>query len=242
VADDQGRIVPVAMNSISFEVEGAGRILGVGNGDPSSHEADVMISGPAMRTRAVDGWHWKKISSENVTELPEEGAKFDETSWAEADVAGEHGPLGARERGVFRARFNVSAADLAAPAVELWFGKIEGEGVVYINGEKVGATGDSRAASVYDVKAMLHPGENTVAVGVTNWGVTAGPAKGVMLRMLDNPAPLQWQRSVFNGLAQILVKSSKAGGAIKLTARADGLKPASVTITANEVTPRLALP
>jgi beta-galactosidase len=40
VADSQGRVVPVAQNLITFQVSGNGRLIGVGNGDPSSHEAD----------------------------------------------------------------------------------------------------------------------------------------------------------------------------------------------------------
>ena len=38
--DAKGRVVPVADNEITFEVDGPGKIIGVGNGDPSSHEAD----------------------------------------------------------------------------------------------------------------------------------------------------------------------------------------------------------
>jgi beta-galactosidase len=40
VVDRQGRLVPTASHPIVFEVAGPGRILGVGNGDPSSHEPD----------------------------------------------------------------------------------------------------------------------------------------------------------------------------------------------------------
>ena len=40
VVDSQGRVVPVAHNLITFQVSGNGRLIGVGNGDPSSHEAD----------------------------------------------------------------------------------------------------------------------------------------------------------------------------------------------------------
>lgn len=40
VLDRQGRIAPTAANRIRFRLEGPGEILGVGNGDPSSHEAD----------------------------------------------------------------------------------------------------------------------------------------------------------------------------------------------------------
>lgn len=40
VQDAQGRVVPTAGNEISFEVSGTGKLIGVGNGDPSCHEAD----------------------------------------------------------------------------------------------------------------------------------------------------------------------------------------------------------
>jgi beta-galactosidase len=40
VVDAQGRIVPTAWNGIRFKASGPGRIIGVGNGDPSSHESD----------------------------------------------------------------------------------------------------------------------------------------------------------------------------------------------------------
>ena len=40
VLDAQGRLVPVADDQIAFRVSGSGQLIGVGNGDPSSHEAD----------------------------------------------------------------------------------------------------------------------------------------------------------------------------------------------------------
>jgi beta-galactosidase len=40
IVDGQGRTVPVASNEVAFTVTGAGRLLGVGNGDPSCHESD----------------------------------------------------------------------------------------------------------------------------------------------------------------------------------------------------------
>ena len=40
VVDAAGRLVPVADDAISFRVSGSGTLIGVGNGDPSSHEAD----------------------------------------------------------------------------------------------------------------------------------------------------------------------------------------------------------
>ncbi|NUQ21063.1 MAG: glycoside hydrolase family 2 protein, partial [Gemmatimonadaceae bacterium] len=46
VVDADGRVVPIAMDEITFHVTGAGRLIGVGNGDPSSHESD---RGPTRR-------------------------------------------------------------------------------------------------------------------------------------------------------------------------------------------------
>ena len=40
VLDAAGRVVPVADNEVRFSLVGPGRILGVGNGNPSSHEPD----------------------------------------------------------------------------------------------------------------------------------------------------------------------------------------------------------
>jgi beta-galactosidase len=39
VQDDQGRVVPMADNAITFEVEGEGKIIGLDNGNPLSHES-----------------------------------------------------------------------------------------------------------------------------------------------------------------------------------------------------------
>jgi hypothetical protein len=40
VVDSKGRVVPTADNLIHFELSGPGKIIGVGNGDPSCHEPD----------------------------------------------------------------------------------------------------------------------------------------------------------------------------------------------------------
>jgi len=44
VADAQGRAIPTADNLITFELAGPGKIIGVGNGDPASHEPDQFIA------------------------------------------------------------------------------------------------------------------------------------------------------------------------------------------------------
>lgn len=40
--DSEGRFVPTASNKLSFSVQGGGKILGAGNGDPNGHEPDHL--------------------------------------------------------------------------------------------------------------------------------------------------------------------------------------------------------
>jgi len=50
VIDQQGREVPDAENKIKFNITGPGKIIGVGNGDPSSHEPDKCVDGAWERS------------------------------------------------------------------------------------------------------------------------------------------------------------------------------------------------
>jgi len=50
VLDQAGRLVPVADNEIVFQLSGPGKVIGVGNGNPSSHEMDK-----AHKRRAFNG-------------------------------------------------------------------------------------------------------------------------------------------------------------------------------------------
>jgi beta-galactosidase len=48
VVDDKGRIVPTAVNSIDFTVEGGGEIIGICNGDPACHVLENQTIYPAF--------------------------------------------------------------------------------------------------------------------------------------------------------------------------------------------------
>lgn len=50
VVDREGREVPDADNRIKFKIEGDAKIIGVGNGDPSSHEPDKCADGAWQRS------------------------------------------------------------------------------------------------------------------------------------------------------------------------------------------------
>jgi len=89
----------------------------------------------------------------------------------------------------------------------------------------------------------LHPGENVVAVSLANWGHTAGINQGVQLRLIDEAPASQWRRSVFSGLAQVLVQSTHDSGTIKLTAESKALRTATLTLSSRPpLKPRPELP
>ncbi len=53
--DAQGRVVPLALNKINFTIEGAGKVIGVGNGNPTSHEADKVAEGAPWSRNLFNG-------------------------------------------------------------------------------------------------------------------------------------------------------------------------------------------
>ncbi len=50
ITDEKGREVPIANNMVKFYISGDAKIIGVGNGDPSSHEPDKCKEGAWQRS------------------------------------------------------------------------------------------------------------------------------------------------------------------------------------------------
>ena len=232
--------MPDAGNLLRFELKGPGKIIGVGNGDPSCHEPDVYIDQPSVRTLELNDWRLQIVP--DVKERPETAESFADQAWRKVDVRAEYGPLNPGESAVFRTHLNVKPEDLSASNIQVTFGMIDDDGWVYVNGQFAGDAHDWSTSHTFDIRKFLHLGENTLAVAVKNNAAQGGLNKGITLEIPQPPILSQWKRSVFNGLAQILVQSSKEAGELKLTARADGLQPATLAVTSQACTPRPAVP
>ena len=63
VLDKKGRVVPTAHNRVNFSIR-HGRILGVGNGHPSSQEPDVFPTGEPVYRHAFNGYAQVIVSSD----------------------------------------------------------------------------------------------------------------------------------------------------------------------------------
>jgi len=68
-------------------------------------------------------------------------------------------------------------------------------------------------------------------IGVGN-GDPASHAPEQFVATASKPAP-QWKRETFNGLAQIIVKTTKQAGEIILTASSEGIAPTTIKLTTN---------
>lgn len=77
VLDAKGRVVPTAANKIRFAIKN-GRILGVGNGHPSSHEPDVFAAGQEVYRNAFGGYAQLIVASDGSGKSIELTALSDE--------------------------------------------------------------------------------------------------------------------------------------------------------------------
>jgi len=242
--DAQGRFVPVAQNKVNFALEGAGKIIGVGNGDPSCHEPDTFAANSSMRHVALNEWRWKvaNVSGRNRS-APEYALAFDDSSWNVVKAGNGEGTIRTdNTAAIYRARITVTGEDLSGPGVQIHFAGCDDEGWYYVNGQYVGETHDWDAKPDFDITKFLHAGDNVVAVCCRNGGGQGGLNPNVSADIIAKPAALPWSRSLFNGLAQIIVQSTKDAGEIKLTASADGLTPATTTVNTQPSAPRPFVP
>jgi beta-galactosidase len=235
-------MVPTAGNPITFGIQGPGKIIGVGNGDPSSHEPDVFLAKWPAHSTAVTDWKWTRIPNARQAALPEVAANFDDSAWEKDNVNSDTGPLVGGEDGAFRSRVTVSEQDLAAETVKVSFGMIDDDGWVYVNGQMAGESHDWQESPAFDVKRFLHPGTNTIAVAVANNSGAGGVNKGVTLLFQEKPELPDWKRGVFNGLAQVIVQSTGQPGAITLTATSSGLSRKALALQAQTAPLRPAVP
>ena len=111
---------------------------------------------------------------------------------------------------------------------------------------------DGEDVAVFTVSALDAQGrmvplaQNKIAFAIEGSGKIIGvgngdPASHEPDTFVGQAAP-QWSRSLFNGLAQIIVQSTKDAGEIKLTATADGLTPATTVVKTQPCAPRPSVP
>jgi len=222
VVDRSGRVVPYADNDIQFEVLG-GETFGVGNGDPSSHEADRFIGSPKSKLFR----EWKTIPASSLEDEP---SKLDWAAAAPTNVNGDTNQMAEHTFRAFRGEIEVDADTLALHPC-LVVGQIDDAGIIYINGVKLGVTNDWSAKWPFpDAHRLMKPGLNLIDIVVRNDYGGGGVGRGVSLAWVE-PAPKP-HRKVFHGLAQIIVGAVKGPGMVVVKATSPGLQISQIEIIA----------
>ncbi|MGA9408471.1 MAG: beta-galactosidase GalA [Bacteroidota bacterium] len=243
VTDHHGVTVPNGSNKISFSVDGPGKIIGVGNGDPSCHEADKYFE--TVKTTNIQ--NLKELAVNNLNNRPEVAAGFNDSTWKPAlrSLRSDDWRVYADTLLVIRGTFELPALT-DETEVNLFTKSIVENQSVYVNGRLLASNikrDDPNQSFRLDHK-ILKPGKNEYAVvgqrfrKASQWDE---PNTDPGLVQTISP-PAQWQRSVFNGLAQVIVQSTKQQGEITVKASAEGLQQAETKIQTYPVTLRSALP
>ncbi len=204
--DQAGRIVPTANQRVNFDLQGPGRIIGVGNGDPSCHEPDQFID--SVRTEELGSW---KAPDPAITkgELVFE-ARFDAPQVATGELLTLLlNPLGPKQSVFLNGKAVYVDADPARARIEVPLMKQN----LLANGNMLRIETPSHFAEWHKREALrqVHP---------------------AVLRFAKPPE--RWHRTTFNGLAQVILQSNGEPGPIRITATAPGLAPAGLTVLAKQ--------
>ncbi|HEY8937113.1 MAG TPA: beta-galactosidase GalA [Cyclobacteriaceae bacterium] len=208
--DKAKRFVPDANDEIIFTIQGPGKIIGVGNGDPSSLEADKYLD--EITQEYVTDWKVKTLNSKDNETQAIAGA--DDEGWT-AIVDHKNNDNATK---VFRGKFEITEKT-DHMSIKLLLPNVGNEHGVYLNGKALQLNHSSSSLG-YEVAidaSQWKAGENFVTI-------EAGPLQGkqsndelkAIVQITKSAMP--WKRKLFSGLAQVIVQSTGEPGEIILKA------------------------
>lgn len=232
VNDDKGRLVPTAGNLIHFELEGPGKIIGVGNGDNTCLEPDKYIE-------AVKALPLENIRAKIVTDFNDPDAlallKVDQDWKPYRQVQNEIKQAGAV---VYNATLQLPDFNEASK-ISFLYNCIGDKQVLYLNGKAISGELHKKDGERYRFEfdhSLLKPGNNELTIVATPYTVRNSwdsPNTNPGVVQVINPAP-KYQRSLFNGYAQVIVQTSREAGNIRFTAKSEGLKDGVIMLNVAE--------
>jgi beta-galactosidase len=230
--------LPTANDEITFGITGPGKIIGVGNGCPTSLEADKYIETISsikiedMKEKAVD----------NMANRSETAATYDITGWKTAFIDDRDEAFGKANpflvyRGLFTLPKNFKEA-----SVNFLYNNIGKQQSIYINGKQIATGIDEKTmrSSFHLDTSILREGQNSIAIVATPLLKKQAWDKvntDIGLFQLIFPAA-SWKRRLFNGWAQVIIQATGDPGEIILSAKATGIEPAKINIQSKAATQR----
>lgn len=231
VLDAAGAPVPTASNPVMFKIERGGRIIGVGNGDPSSHEQDQFVDQYAAF--ATSDWRVADLSAAPGASLPDLGA----LTWRNPFTWYPPGS----EPAVPTALILRGAASETLPADSgrstLFVPLLSATQRLFVNGQDLTsqAVADAKGWSV----AFTPPADGRVEIAIVVSSDAEAALKTLQNQGLNgsNVAFIRvvrpagtWTRSLFNGHAQVLVQANDDAPEVVLIATTPDLPPARLVL------------
>lgn len=222
VTDKNGQHIPTANDEITFSIKG-GKILGVGNGDPTSLEKDQFLD--AISLVQITNFQEQKGTT---AILPQELQNYPENDWKTAFKDRDY--KNQAPSYIYRGEFDLKN-NLASNVVSFFYKKIGIETLVFINGNKVNASAEDAQKYILD-SAVLKEGKNTIHIVATplqkikDWDVmNTDPG---IIQVITPSEP--WKRKLFNGYAQIIIQKEENNKEVILSASAKGLRAGSLSL------------
>ncbi|UPZ14139.1 beta-galactosidase GalA [Flavobacterium humidisoli] len=220
--DKNGLHIPTANDEIMFSIKG-GKILGVGNGDPTSLENDQFIDDITLVT--INNFMEQKVTTAS---LPQQLPNSLENEWTEAFKDRDYKKQAPSY--IYKGEFDLKNSS-ASKNVSFFYKKIGVETVVFVNGNKVEPSKDDSQKYVLN-SAILQEGKNTIYIAATplqkvkDWDVM-NTDPGII--QVITPAE-SWKRKLFNGYAQIIIQKDENVKEVILSASAKGLRTGTLAV------------
>jgi len=227
---DKNRLaIPTAGNVITLDIQGPAKIIGVGNGDQTSHEPDRfletvdIITIKDMKEKIVDG----------LENRPEIQPGYDDSSWNDAFRA-ENNATREQAQGLVVRGIVELPSELANKKVTFFSKAIGTEQSIYVNGKQIASHLNGGVGEFILDLSLLRAGRNEIAFVVKplarkfTWeNLNTDP--GII--QVITPAP-SWKRKLFSGMAQVIIQSTGGAGEVTIRASSPGLRDATLKITA----------
>jgi len=230
--DKSGLSVPIADNEVTFSITGPGKIIGVGNGNPTSLESDQYLE--TITVLNLENLKEKIVDDFNVSEEINENVSAE--SWQKAFTDDRDTVFGKKVKAVvYRTEFELPV-NYNDTAISLFYNSLGKKQSVFINGHKISnEIFENKKGDTFVLdKKTLHSGKNSIAIIAQpllkkyKWDVVnQNPGTIQIIAKAEN-----YKRKLFNGLAQVIVQTTGEAGEITLTATSNGLKKAEIMINA----------
>lgn len=222
LTDKNGLHIPTANDEVTFSIKG-GKILGVGNGDPTSLEKDQFIDD--VRLVPITNFQEQKTTAAT---LPEQLSNYAENDWITAFKDRDYKKQAPSY--IYKGEFDLKN-NSASNVVSFFYKKIGVETVVFVNGNKVEPSIED--PQKYNLSsAILKEGKNIIHIAATplhkvkDWDVM-NTDPGII--QVVTPAD-SWKRKLFNGYAQIIIQKEENAKEVVLSASAKGLRIGTLVV------------